>query len=47
VNKLIKQDLGVAFDVSTAHELMTFLSEDHVEATEAFLGKREPKFTGR
>ncbi len=47
VNKLIKQALGVSFDVASAHELTTFLSEDHIEAVDAFLSKRRPKFTGR
>ncbi|MEZ0050246.1 enoyl-CoA hydratase [Mycobacterium sp. MAA66] len=47
VNKLIKQSLGVAFDIATAHELTTFMSEDHVEAVDAFFGKRPPRFTGR
>ncbi|OZC63544.1 hypothetical protein CH306_26645 [Rhodococcus sp. 15-725-2-2b] len=47
VNKLVKDSLNVAFDASTGYELTTFLSEDHVEAVDAFMAKREPKFTGR
>ncbi|MCM2387570.1 enoyl-CoA hydratase/isomerase family protein [Streptomyces albipurpureus] len=47
VNKLVKQALGVAFDASTGYELLTFMSEDHVEAVDAFLEKRQPRFTGR
>lgn len=47
VNNLLKQALGVSFDVSTAHELLTFLSDDHVEAVDAFLSKRPPTFTGK
>ncbi len=47
VNKLVKDALNVAFDASTGYELVTFMSEDHQEAVEAFINKRAPKFTGR
>jgi len=47
VNKLIKDALNVAFDTSTALELMTFLSEDHQEAMAAIREKRPPTFKGR
>lgn len=46
VNKLIKDSLNAAFDVSTAHEMLTFMSEDHREAVDAFLEKRPPHFEG-
>ena len=47
VNKLVKDALNVAFDASTALELVTFRSEDHREALTALREKRRPRFTGR
>ena len=47
VNKLIKDALNVAFDASTALELVTFQSHDHQEALTALREKRLPKFEGR
>ena len=47
VNKLIKDALNVAFDASTALELVTFQSEDHQEALTALREKRAPSFKGR
>jgi enoyl-CoA hydratase len=47
VNKLIKDALNVAFDASTALELVTFQSEDHQEALAALREKRTPSFKGR
>jgi len=47
VNKLIKDALNTAFDTSTALELVTFLSDDHVEALSAIKEKRKPEFKGR
>ena len=47
VNKLVKDALNVAFDTSTALELLTFHSEDHREALAALREKRPPVFKGR
>ena len=47
VNKLVKDALNVAFDASTALELVTFQSEDHREALAAIKEKRPPQFKGR
>jgi enoyl-CoA hydratase len=47
VNKLVKDALNVAFDASTALELVTFQSEDHREALAALKEKRPPQFKGR
>jgi enoyl-CoA hydratase/carnithine racemase len=47
VNKLLKDALNVAFDTSTALELLTFHSEDHREALAALTEKRRPVFRGR
>lgn len=47
VNKLVKDALNIAFDVSTALEIVTFQSEDHKEALSALREKRNPTFRGR
>ena len=47
VNKLVKDALNIAFDTSTAYELVTFHSEDHQEALAAIREKRPPVFKGR
>lgn len=47
VNKLVKDALNVAFDTSTALEIVTFHSEDHREALAALSEKRPPRFQGR
>jgi enoyl-CoA hydratase/carnithine racemase len=47
VNKHVKDALNVAFDTSTALELMTFMSRDHVEAIDAIREKRRPRFEGK
>jgi enoyl-CoA hydratase len=47
VNKLVKDALNVAFDTSTALEIVTFQSEDHAEALAALREKRKPRFRGR
>jgi len=47
VNKLVKDALNLAFDTSTALEIVTFQSEDHREALAALREKRDPVFRGR
>ena len=47
VNKLVKDALNVAFDTSTALEVVTFRSADHQEALAALRDKRAPLFKGR
>jgi enoyl-CoA hydratase len=47
VNKWIKEAANVAFDASTALELVTFASRDHAEALAAIREKRKPRFEGR
>jgi len=47
VNKLVKDALNVAFDTSTALEIVTFQSEDHAEALAALRDGRKPRFRGR
>lgn len=47
VNIGLKQIAHAILDASLAYEMMTFETDDHREAVEAFLAKRKPKFTGR
>ena len=47
VNKLVKDALNIAFDFSTALEIVTFQCEDHKEALAAIREKRKPEFKGR
>ena len=47
VNKLIKDAVNTAFDASTALEIVTFKTDDHMEALRALQEKREPRFRGR
>ncbi len=47
VNKVVRQALEVAFDTSTALEIVTFQSDDHREALSAIREKRRPEFRGR
>jgi len=47
VNQWIKQAANVAFDLSTALEIVTFQSRDHEEALAAIREKRKPEFEGR
>jgi enoyl-CoA hydratase len=47
VNAQLKQALLTSFDVSTALEATTLLSDDHAEALDAFASGRQPRFEGR
>ncbi|MDG2308497.1 MAG: enoyl-CoA hydratase-related protein [Candidatus Binatia bacterium] len=47
MNKLVKDAVNTAFDTSTALEIVTFRTEDHLEALDALKNKREPHFKGR
>jgi enoyl-CoA hydratase len=47
VNQQIKQALLTSFDVSMALEIPCLLSEDHVEAVDAFRSRRPAQFYGR
>jgi enoyl-CoA hydratase len=47
VNQLVKQALTTSFDLSTALEIATFHTADHVEALAAIREKRPPRFQGR
>lgn len=47
VNKLVKDALNTAFDASLALDMLTFRTEDHIEALAAIQEKRAPVFRGR
>jgi len=44
VNKLIKDQMNLTLDTSLALESLTFLTDDHREASRAFVEKRQPIF---
>jgi enoyl-CoA hydratase len=47
INQLVKQSMTIAFDYSTALEVLTFASADHREALRALSAKETPRFEGR
>lgn len=47
INQQIKRALIDSFDLSTALEIPCLLSSDHVEAVDAYVRKRTPRFEGR
>jgi enoyl-CoA hydratase len=46
VNRWLKEGLNLIMDASLGLEWITFGTEDHREAVDAFLEKREPKYKG-
>ncbi len=46
VNKILRETVNLVLDTSLALEKLCFTTKDHKEAIDAFLEKREPKFTG-
>lgn len=47
VNTAMKQAFSSAFDVALAYEMSTMSSDDHIEAVEAAVARRTPRFEGR
>jgi 2-(1,2-epoxy-1,2-dihydrophenyl)acetyl-CoA isomerase len=47
LNRAVTGELGDCMDLEVTHHLRTALTEDHREATQAFVDKREPRFRGR
>jgi enoyl-CoA hydratase len=47
VNKILRETANLVLDTSLALEKQCFFTTDHREAIQAFVEKREPKFTGR
>lgn len=46
INKMIREQLNLVLDTSLALESLTQATEDHKEALQAFVQKRQPKFKG-
>ncbi len=47
LNRAVTGELGDCMDLEVTHHLHTALTEDHREAAQAFVDKREPRFRGR
>ena len=47
LNRAVTGDLGDCMDLEVTHHVHTALTEDHREAAQAFVDKREPRFHGR
>jgi 2-(1,2-epoxy-1,2-dihydrophenyl)acetyl-CoA isomerase len=47
LNRAVHGDLAEASDLEVTHHIHSGLTEDHREAAQAFVEKREPKFGGR
>lgn len=47
LNRIVRQQVELVLEYGLWAEAVTFLSEDHVEATTAFAQKRSPSFTDR
>ena len=47
LNRAINGDLTEALDLEVTHHIHSGLTEDHREAAQAFVEKREPRFGGR
>jgi 2-(1,2-epoxy-1,2-dihydrophenyl)acetyl-CoA isomerase len=47
LNRAVHGDLGEALDLEVTHHIHSALTADHREAAQAFVEKREPRFTGR
>ena len=47
LNRAVSGELGDCMDLEVTHHVHTGLTEDHREAAQAFVDKREPHFRGR
>src|SRR5262249_59053345 len=47
LNRAVAGELGECMDLEVTHHAHTGLTEDHREAAQAFVAKREPRFRGR
>jgi enoyl-CoA hydratase/carnithine racemase len=44
VNKMLEDQVSRLYDLALAFECVTFDTADHLEAVDAFLNKRDPRF---
>jgi 2-(1,2-epoxy-1,2-dihydrophenyl)acetyl-CoA isomerase len=47
LNRAVSGELGECMDLEVTHHVHTGLTQDHREAAQAFMDKREPRFHGR
>jgi len=47
LNRAVTGELGECMDLEVTHHVHTALTDDHREAAQAFMDKREPRFQGR
>jgi 2-(1,2-epoxy-1,2-dihydrophenyl)acetyl-CoA isomerase len=47
LNRAVSGELGDCMDLEVTHHVHTGLTQDHREAAQAFMDKREPRFHGR
>jgi 2-(1,2-epoxy-1,2-dihydrophenyl)acetyl-CoA isomerase len=47
LNRAVSGELGDCMDLEVTHHVHTGLTDDHREAAQAFMDKREPRFHGR
>ena len=47
LNRAVLSDFGDCSDIEVTHHVHTGTTQDHREAAQAFVDKREPTFTGR
>jgi enoyl-CoA hydratase/carnithine racemase len=47
LNRAVSGELGDCMDLEVTHHVHTGLTQDHREAAQAFMDKREPRFRGR
>jgi 2-(1,2-epoxy-1,2-dihydrophenyl)acetyl-CoA isomerase len=47
LNRAVGGELGDCMDIEVTHHVHTGLTDDHREAAQAFVERREPRFGGR
>jgi 2-(1,2-epoxy-1,2-dihydrophenyl)acetyl-CoA isomerase len=47
LNRAVTGELGDCMDLEVTHHVHSALTDDHREASQAFVDKREPRFHGR
>ena len=47
LNRAVSGEVRECMDIEATHHVHTGLTQDHREAAQAFMERREPRFTGR